>query len=176
MKKKLIIFAIIALILYVGTASFSLIKTGERSTVSYPLSKELKERIVNETHELDEIDILNYGLELTDELLEFDETNNIKEGKANCVGYALLCANIMNYGLKVNNLEGTCKPVVGYVEWGGLNLCTILKAIAPKKYKAFVNDHDFVEYDLVNSTIFFDPTLYDLLGERAMCSEDKQDR
>ena len=99
MKKKLIIISIIALILYVGTASFSLVKTGERSTVNYPLSKELKERIVNETHELDEIDILNYSLKLTDELLEFDETNNIKDGKANCVGYALLCANIMNYGL-----------------------------------------------------------------------------
>jgi len=137
------------------------VKTGDRSTVNYPLSKELKERIVNETHELGEIDLLNYSLKLTDELLEFDEVNNIKGGKANCVGYALLCANIMNYGLKVNKLEGTCKPVVGYVKWGGLNLCTILKAIAPQKYKAFVKDHDFVEYDMKNHTIFFDPTLYD---------------
>ena len=72
MKKKLIIVAIIALILYVCTASFSLVKTGDRSTVNYPLSKELKERIVNETHELDEIDIVNYSLKLTDELLDFD--------------------------------------------------------------------------------------------------------
>ena len=174
MKKKLIIIAIIALILYVCTASFSLVKTGDRSTVNYPLSKELKERIVNETHELDEIDIVNYSLNLTDELLAFNEKNSIKDGKANCVGYALLCASIANYGIKVNKLEGSCKPVVGYVTWGGMNLCTILKEIAPQKFKAFVKDHDFVEYDMKNKTMFFDPTLYELLGERALCIEDKQ--
>jgi hypothetical protein len=169
MKKKLIIFAIIAVILYVGTASFSLIKTGERSTVSYPLSKELKERIVNETHELDEIDILNYSLELTDELLEFDETNNIKEGKANCVGYALLCANIMNYGLKVNNLEGTCKPVVGYVKLLGVNLCNVLKCCMPtKRWENFVKDHDFVEYHIDAQTIFCDASAYDLIFNDCM--------
>lgn len=173
-KKKLIIIAIVALILYVCSATFSLVKTGDRSTVSYPLSKKIKERIVNETHELDEIDIVNYSLRLTDEMLDFNETNNIKDGKANCVGYALLCASIANYGLKVNKLEGTCKPVVGYVTWGGMNLCTILKSIAPQKYKAFVKDHDFVEYDMINHTIFFDPTLYDLLGDRAMCIRGKQ--
>lgn len=177
MKKKLIIIAIIAiiaLILYVDTASFLLVKTGDRTTVSYQLSQELKERIVNETDELDEMAIVNYSLRLTDEMLEFDETNNIKGGKANCVGYALLCANIMNYGLKVNKLEGTCKPVVGYVKWGGLNLCAILKAIAPQKYKAFVKDHDFVEYNMKNHTIFFDPTLYDLLGEGSICTGEKE--
>ena len=175
MKKKLIIIVIIALILYVGTASFSLVKTGERSTLNYTLSKELKERIVNETHELSEIDIVNYSLKLTDELLDYNETNSIKDGKANCVGYALLCASIANYGIKVNKLEGTCKPVVGYVTWGGMNLCTILKVIAPQKYKAFVKDHDFVEYDMENTTIFFDPTLYDFIGDRVMCIRDKED-
>ena len=177
MKKKILkilLFVILAVLLFVGTASFSLVKTGDRSTVNYPLSKELKERIVNETHELSEIDIVNYSLKLTDELLDFNETNSIKDGKANCVGYALLCASIANYGIKVNKLEGSCKPVVGYVTFGGMNLCNILKVIAPQKYKAFVKDHDFVEYDRKNKTMFFDPTLYDLLGERALCIEDKQ--
>ena len=171
MKKKLIIIAIIALILYVGTASFSLVKTGERSTVNYPLSKELKERIVNETHELDEIDILNYSLKLTDELLEFDETNNIKDGKANCVGYAQLCASITNYGLKTNKLEGSSKPVVGYVTWAGMNMCTILSAIVPNEYKNFVKDHDFVEFNLKDKTIFYDPSIYDYLGTKALTTK-----
>jgi len=181
MKKKILkilLFVILALLLalylFVSSATFSLVKTGDRSTVNYPLSKELKERIVNETHELNEIDIVNYSLNLTDELLAFNEKNSIKDGKANCVGYALLCASIANYGIKVNKLEGSCRPVVGYVTFGGMNLCNILKVIAPQKYKAFVKDHDFVEYDMKNKTIFFDPTLYDLLGERAMCTENKQ--
>ena len=177
MKKKILkilLFVILAVLLFVGTASFSLVKTGDRSTVNYPLSKELKKRIVNETHGMDEIDIVNYSLKLTDELLDFNETNSIKDGKANCVGYALLCASIANYGIKVNKLEGSCRPVVGYVTFGGMNLCNILKVIAPQKYKAFVKDHDFVEYDMKNKTIYFDPTLYDLLGRRAMCIENKQ--
>jgi predicted protein tyrosine phosphatase len=45
--------------------------------------------------------------------------------------------------------------------------------IVPPKYKAFVKDHDFVEYDMKNQTLFFDPTLYDLLGERVVRIEEK---
>jgi hypothetical protein len=99
------------------------------------LPKELKERIVNETKGMDEMDIVNYGLRLTGKLLDFSEKNNLQGGKANCVGYAQLCASITNYGLKTNKREGFCKPVVGYVTWGGMNLCTVLKKLFPQSTK-----------------------------------------
>ena len=174
MKRSLLILVAIILVIYVVLSAFSLVKTADRPTTNYQLPKELKERIANETKGMDEMDIVNYSLRLTGKLLDFSEKNNLQGGKANCVGYAQLCASITNYGLKTNKREGFCKPVVGYITWAGMNLCTILKAIAPQKYKAFVKDHDFVEYDMKNKTIFFDPTLYDLLGERAMCIENKQ--
>ena len=171
MKKKYW-FIIIAslLLLLIGTTSLSLKKTGERPTNEYPLTKELRQRIANETQGLDEAGMVQYSLRLTDELLDFSEVNNINNGKANCVGYALLCSSICNYGLSVNQLEGRCKPVVGYVTCGGINMCSALKWIVSKKYTSFVKDHDFVEYDLKSMVIYFDPTLHDLINYNAMTS------
>lgn len=135
MKRSLLIIVGIVLVVYVVLSAFSLVKTADRPTTSYQLPKELKERIVNETKGMDEMDIVNYGLRLTGKLLDFSEKNDLQGGKANCVGYAQLCASITNYGLKTNKREGFCKPVVGYVTWGGMNLCTVLKKLFPQSTK-----------------------------------------
>jgi len=135
MKRSLLILVAIVLVIYVMLSAFSLVKTADRPNTSYQLPKELKERIVNETKGMDEMDIVNYSLRLTGKLLDFSEKNNLQGGKANCVGYAQLCASITNYGLKTNKREGFCKPVVGYVTWGGMNLCTVLKKLFPQSTK-----------------------------------------
>jgi hypothetical protein len=135
MKRSLLIIVGIVLVVYVVLSAFSLVKTADRPTTSYQLPKELKERIVNETKGMDEMDIVNYGLRLTGKLLDFSEKNDLQGGKANCVGYAQLCASITNYGLKTNKREDFCKPVVGYVTWGGMNLCTVLKKLFPQSTK-----------------------------------------
>lgn len=135
MKRSLLILVAIVLVIYVMLSAFSLVKTADRPNTSYQLPKELKERIVNETKGMDEMDIVNYSLRLTGKLLDFSEKNNLQGGKANCVGYAQLCASITNYGLKTNKREGFCKPVVGYVTRGGMNLCTVLKKLFPQSTK-----------------------------------------
>ena len=168
MKRSLLILVAIVLVVYVVLSAFSLVKTADRPATNYQLPKELKERITNETQGMDEMDIVNYGLRLTGKLLDFSEKNNLKGGKANCVGYAQLCASITNYGLKTNKREGSCKPVVGYVTWAGMNLCTILSDIVPNEYNNFVKDHVFVECNLKDKTIFFDPSIYDYLGTKAL--------
>ena len=90
-------------------------------------------------------------------------------GKANCVGYAQLCAGICNQALAGNGIIGQAKPVVGYIESHGINWCKVLKAVAPKdSYKNFVKDHDFVELVTGSRTYYFDPSIYDVLGKKCL--------
>lgn len=70
-------------------------------------------------------------------------------------------SRICNYALQVNGLGYRARPVVGYVSLYGVNLCRLLQAVAPRRWKSFVKDHDFVELKLEDRTLFFDASLYD---------------
>ena len=70
-------------------------------------------------------------------------------------------SRICNYAFQVNGMGYRAKPVVGYVSLYGVNLCRLLQAIAPQRWKNFVKDHDFVELKLEDRTLFFDASLYD---------------
>jgi hypothetical protein len=140
---------------------FGLVKSQDRGVSSGLLSKEIKERIKQECNESDPEECAIYGMKLTCELLRFTEKNDVKNGKANCVGYAQLCSEICNYALLQNGHSNRVKPVVGYVTFYGINLCSILQIIVPKEYKNFVKDHDFVELKLENKLKYFDASLYD---------------
>ena len=50
---------------------------------------------------------------------------------------------------------------MGYVTFYGINLCDVLKALAPQEVKNYVKDHDFVELELDDKVVFFDASLYD---------------
>ena len=109
--------------------------------------------------------IIDYSLSLTASELKFAFKNDITNGKANCVGYAQLCAAICNQAMAANGIEGKARPVVGYIESNGINWCKVLKAIAPKaSYKNFVKDHDFVELTIGSRRYYFDPSIYDVFG------------
>ena len=162
MKKKILYF-ILALLLcfFFVKMGLGLVKTGNRPEQNYSLPEKTKSQIRKECKTLDPEDCVKYSLELTSRLLTFKEKNDITNGKANCVGYAILCSRICNYAFIVNNLKHKTRPVVGYVTLYGVNICNILKSLAPQKWKNFVKDHDFVELELENKTIFFDASLYD---------------
>ena len=161
-KRKLYVilvgFILLFLFLYNG---FGLVKSKDRPSRYPQLSQQIKDRIKNECKETDPEKCAKYSLELTSEMLSFSIKNDINNGEANCVGYAILCSWICNYALKVNHLEYKSKPVVGYVTFYGVNLCDVLKAIVPKGYKNFVKDHDFVELELDDKIMLFDASLYD---------------
>ncbi len=173
-KKKFLLIMITLVVLFFLWPSFHLVKTANRSYSEYPLSKQLKERIVKETSELPyDIGVMDYCFGLTCELLEFAESNDIEKGKANCVGYTKLFTSISNYALAVNKYEGRVKPVVGYITWGGINLCDVALFIVPKKYEGFVKDHDFVELEYEDKFVYIDPTLYDIMGCKCMTTVKK---
>ncbi|WP_407403949.1 hypothetical protein [Sodaliphilus sp.] len=170
MKKNIakILAIVILLVLLVGfTSSFTLVKQTNRIN-DYTLNKELREKVEKETSGMDEMAILNYSINTAASYLSFTEKNNINEHQANCVGYAKLCSSICNYALKVNHLAGNAKPAVGYVKFNGINTCTVLKNIVPKKYKLFVSNHDFVEFHFGNQIIYADPCAYDLIGDKCI--------
>jgi hypothetical protein len=162
-KRKKLLIGLICVGIVIGLIlhGFGLVKAQDRKTVVGSLSKDVKERIKKECGDPDPEKCSLYGMKLTCELLRFTQKNDIKSGKANCVGYAQLCSEICNYALKQNGLSNRTRPVVGYVTFYGLNLCDILKFIAPKEYKNFVKDHDFVELDLDDKVKYFDASLYD---------------
>lgn len=145
-------------ILLFFAAIISLVKVSDRPIQSVNLSNELKKEI--QLWEGTEDDLVIKSLEKTAHLLEFSQKNDIKNGKANCVGYAQLCSAICNYAFLAHHVDGHAKPVVGYLKVGGVNLCDLAKAIAPsKKWKNFVKDHDFVEVTINGKTQYIDPSL-----------------
>lgn len=160
-KKKVIVFVMLIVLFCFVSKGFGLVKTADRHNGRLAISKENIERINKECMGLDPKGCVKYAMELTCELLSFSEKNDVANGKANCVGYAILCSNICNYALKVNNLSNRAKPVVGYVTFYGINMCNVLSTLAPHTYKNFVKDHDFVELDLGDRYLFFDASLYD---------------
>lgn len=98
------------------------------------------------------------------ERLSFTAKNDIPKGKANCVGYAQLTSAIINYVFQIKNLPYKAKPVVGKVYLFGIDLNNIAQKILPPMQRPFFKDHDFVEVDLGNKTVFIDSSLQDLTG------------
>ena len=160
-KKKYIFIASTLFFIFVLYNGFGLVKSKGRPSRYPQLSQQIKNRIRNECKETDPEKCAKYSLKLTGKMLSFSQKNDIQNGEANCVGYAILCSWICNYALKVNHLEYKSKPVVGYVTFYGVNLCDVLKSIVPKGYKNFVKDHDFVELELDDKIMLFDASLYD---------------
>ena len=164
-KRFVIAFLLVAPLLtgVVMLTSFTLVKTGDRQK-NWVLSPKLAERVAAETNGMNVEQIIDYSMRLTASRLQFSRYNDIPNGKANCVGYAQLCAAICNQALKTNCIQGYARPVVGYIESIGINWCEVLKAIAPKTtYKNFVKDHDFVELTTASKVYHFDPSLHDIL-------------
>ena len=162
-KIGLLAIGTLVLLYYVFITPLKLVKTADRHYPEYPLSKELKERIKSETKGRYDISAVEYSLSLTANLLDFSAQNDIENGAANCIGYTRLCAAICNYALQIHGYKERVTPVVGYIEWHGINLCDIAQTIVPKKYRGFFKDHDFIELGYFKDEyIYVDPTIFDM--------------
>ena len=140
----------------------SLIKIGDRDYKYDYFPDDVKAEIESNTIGYSDEQIIKYSLDLTSKLLMFSEKNCLEKGEANCVGYAVLCSNICNYALSINNSTARTKPVVGYIKICGINICDLAQSLVSPEYKNFVKDHDFVEYYKEGQeSTFFDPSLYD---------------
>ena len=162
-KKKMMIIGILAaIVLYVLLPSFQLVKTADRSSATYLLCAEMKERIAAETMGKEERELIEYALNLTAKSLQFAAKNDIEGGSANCVGYARLGAAICNHAFAINGSPSRAKAVVGDVKFWGISVCEVLTMLMPnERWRNFVKDHDFVEIETGNSIIYVDPSLYD---------------
>lgn len=167
MKRNIKIIIITILVLLICN-SFTLVKTHDRNK-SYQLPIALKQQVTKESKGMNEAQIIDYSLKLTAQKLQFDTRNDIAHGKANCVGYAQLCSAICNQALKSNGYTCRAKPVVGYIRDCGVNLCDVLKSIAPnQRWQNFVKNHDFVELSYKGKVYYFDPSIYDVLGNKCL--------
>lgn len=155
----------------VCTYNIYLSKIKDRNTEPIELSQSLKGRIQKETQGMDKAEVIDYSVKLTAKLLTFSATQgklgNNKESKANCVGYARLCASICNYGFRQNHIQAKAKPVVGYVYLWNINLCKLISHNTSGKLSLFTKDHDFVD---INGK-FVDPCIYDILNVEAKQKE-----
>lgn len=162
--KKAILILICLLALFCVTTAIPILKK-ERDRTYNPvhLSEKLKQDIKEDTQYLPPYKIVVYCKEKTQELLKFstkcEHFDDQRVTKMHCVGYAQVCSTICNYAFKVNNIKGYAKPVVGYVEWNGINLNKFSKFL-PGKWKNFTQDHDFVEIEYENDyKLYVDPLL-----------------
>lgn len=162
--------ALSALLLCIGIVLFlisqiRLEKERHRNIAVYSLSADLKEQIKEMCVTLNTpTDIIEHSSDITCKRLSFSAKNDIPKGKANCVGYAQLTSAIINYAFQIKNLPYKVKPVVGKVYLFGVDLNNVAQRILPKKHRLFFKDHDFVEVDLGDKTVFIDSSLQDLTG------------
>lgn len=90
----------------------------------------------------------------------------MKNGKANCVGYAQYSAALLNAAFRYKWLSSSAWAAVGQVHLYGVNMHSIAMAIMPGGMKAIFKDHDFVEVRLENDAILIiDTSLQDLFGK-----------
>ena len=161
-KMSLIVLSVLCVVILLVN-SLKPVMTNERYK-TYKLPEKLSIEIIRETVDLDGNQLQSYSIRKTADLLRFSQRNNIADGKANCVGYAQLCAAIYNCGAKAHKISGYARPVVGYIEIGPLNICSIARSIAPRKWKNFVKDHDFVEFTIDKDIFYADASVYDVIG------------
>lgn len=175
-KNRMALWAIgILLCIYIAfkgcTYNISLSKIKDRNTEPIELNQSLKERIQEETQGMNKAEVIDYSVKLTAKLLTFSATQeklgDNKKSKANCVGYARLCASICNYGFRLNHIQAKAKPVVGYVYLWNINLCKLISHNTSGKLSLFTKDHDFVDVD----GKFVDPCIYDILNIEAKQKE-----
>ena len=140
-------------------------KCRDRGTSPCAITSDLKTPIEKICEHSDSPEkIIKECSELVCKELSFATKNNIQCGKANCVGYAQLTSAIINYAFQVKKLPYKAKPVVGKVYLFGIDLNNVAQKILPKEHRAFFKDHDFVEVDLGDRTIYVDSSLQDLTG------------
>lgn len=164
MKSKIIIIILTVLLgCLLCCPNLTLVKQKDREIHNISLPTHLIEEIQRESYNLSDVEIINYSVEKTATLLEFSFQESIDlnaNSKGHCVTYARLCATICNVAFAHNNIDSKAKCVVGYVKWGNINLCSLSSKLFRKHSNNFVN-HDFVEINGYNYTIFVDPTMYD---------------
>lgn len=164
MKNKIILIMLMCLCTPCF-AQLTLVKEKDRNIHEMKLPAELIKEIKRESYNLSDVEIINYSVNKTSDLLEysFEESLDLQAvSKAHCVTYSKLCSTICNIAFEHNNINSSAKCVVGYVYLGKTNLCALGASIF-KKYSRYFINHDFVEINGYNYTILVDPTLYDVL-------------
>lgn len=144
---------------------FELVKQDTRKQHSIGLSGEIKEEVINDTKGLTDLQVVDYCVQKTSDLLKFSKEASVSitssDNKGHCVTYAKVCATMCNIAFESNNIPSKAYCVVGYVGVYGINLCEILYRLTRS---SFVKDHDFVEVITPNNIIYVDPSIYDLVG------------
>lgn len=160
-----VLLAIISLLcIVVALMPITLVKQTNRSA-TYKLSQKEKAAIPSDETNPTVDDAIEFAMDYSCDHLSFAQTNNIRHGRANCIGYAQLFAAVFNAYCQRNGIRATAMPVVGYVNVFGVNLCRLAKSVMPSpKMKNFVKDHDFVEISTGRETIYLDPTIKDMFG------------
>jgi len=166
-KKTIIICAIVVGILLVAyLIPIKLVKQHDRTSNYVVLTSSEKSYLQKETKKLKTAeDVMRFSLKHTASHFAFSRVNDVPNNKANCIGYAEYCAKTCNYLAGITNANIKCKPVVGYVTYGGINVCKFLQSVVSQRNKGFVKDHDFCEFTIDNSIVFADPSLLDILGK-----------
>lgn len=169
MKNKILFRSLIGIgifiFIFIGFAQVILVPQNPRLCHSIELPKELQNEVVINTKGLTDLQIINYCVEKTSQILEYSKKEsdliNLPTSKAHCVTYAKVCATLCNLAFTSNNIPNKAYCVVGYVEVYGINICNVLYKITNSAH--YIN-HDFVKVITPNNVIYVDPCSYDLIG------------
>lgn len=168
-RRTFLVFFGVILFACVGSAlvalhSMRLEKIGYRDGV-YKLTEEQRKVIESECQDIKDIeDLINKCNKLVCRQLSFAYRNSIDDGKANCIGYAMHHAAVLNHAFKINHLPYKARQVYGRAYLWGIDLHPFFKAIVPEKYEQFFSYHDYTEIEMGEEYLYVDTSIQDLLG------------
>lgn len=191
MKKFKKTFQILALLIvlviifraWIFKKSISYTPIGERNTILLvdkkiiqELESEIRIQLETKNAKLSIKEIIKFAQIKTSEKLYFSKTKTardpniiIKEGKANCVGYAALFNSIAQFMLKSQQLEQQYQVnhLVGKIDLWGVDLHQLFDA-------SFFKDHDYNEIINLETghTIYIDPIVSDYLAIHQVSSKN----
>ena len=166
LRSAIIIIVIIGVVYFLIIDGLTLHKTANRHMSCSFREEDKQELIMLLDSTTSEAEVIKGCNAFVCHNLSFHKNNDLKNGEANCVGYAQYSSAILNYAFSHKGLQSKARPVVGQVHLYGFNIHPLAMAILPENLKSFVKDHDFVEIQKENGeTVFIDTSLQDLTGK-----------
>lgn len=89
-----------------------LVPLREFALVSYPLTSDEEEQIINDTKGLNHKQTINYALDAVRKLLSYNIYPS-EESEASCVGFASMFTSVANLGFQANSISAYAITVEG---------------------------------------------------------------
>lgn len=137
-----------------------LVPLREFTLVSYPLTSDEEEQIINDTKGLNHKQIINYALDAVRKQFSYNIYPS-EESEASCVGFASMFTSVANLGFQANSISAYAITVEGTGKIFGIDICKMLE----RRISPMLGIHKFTLIKMPDDSLCcIDPTVNAIFG------------